>query len=70
MNLNITVDNAGNKNNIVSFKQAEITLMVLNNVGCYPHLNLNRLVACGLPGTVYTNIEKSAISHYKSKFTV
>ena len=57
-----------------SFKQAEITLMVLNNVGCYPHLNLNQSVASGLLGTVYTNIENSAmhksISHYKPKFTI
>ena len=44
LNLNI-VDNAGNKNNITTFKQAEITLMVLNNVGCYPHLNLNQSLA-------------------------
>ena len=62
--LNITVDNAGNKKNITSFMQAEITLMVLNNVGCCPHLNLNQSVASGLPGTVNTNIENSAM--YKS----
>ena len=48
LNLNITVDNAGNEKNVTSFKQEEITLMVLNNVGCCPHLNLNQSVASGL----------------------